>query len=190
MENAICLDLPVTDHTVIETLTAGTRVLINGTIYVGRDAAHKKMIQALSAGDPLPIDVRNQAIYYMGPAPTPLGKVCGSAGPTSSYRMDAYSPQLLENGLKVMIGKGRRSPEVIEAMKRFKAVYLVTTGGAAALISKTVVSQEIVAYGELGPEALRRLVVKDFPAIVAIDSQGGNLYVSGQEQYRRELSAR
>ncbi len=190
MENIICLNLPVTNSSVVETLTAGTRVLINGTIYVGRDAAHKKMTEALDAGNPLPIDLRNQAIYYMGPTPTPLGKVCGSAGPTSSYRMDAYSPRLMECGLKVMIGKGRRSQEVIEAMKHFKAVYLVTTGGAAALISKTIVSQEIVAYEELGPEALRRLVVKNFPAIVAIDSTGGNLYVTGQEQYRRELNAR
>lgn len=190
MEKIIRLNLPVTDHSVIETLTAGTRVLVNGTIYVGRDAAHKRMIQALAAGESLPVDVSNQAIYYMGPAPTPLGKICGSAGPTSSYRMDAYSPQLLELGLKVMIGKGRRSDDVIKAMKQYKAVYLVTTGGAAALISKTIVSQEIVAYPDLGPEALRRLLVKDFPAIVAIDSKGANLYVTGQEQYKRELNIR
>lgn len=185
MKDIVYLNLPITDEAVLKQLKAGTRVRLNGTIYVGRDAAHKRMSESLDAKEELPVDFTNQAIYYMGPAPTPEGKACGSAGPTSSYRMDSYTPQLLQRGLKVMIGKGRRSDTVIDAMKEHQAVYLVTTGGAAALISKSIISQEVVAYEDLGPEALRKLEVKDFPAIVAIDADGTNLYVTGQDEYRQ-----
>jgi fumarate hydratase subunit beta len=170
------LTTPLTDDDVAG-LLAGDRVLLSGVVYTARDAAHRRMIEALDSGGPLPIPIQGQAIYYVGPSPTPPGRVTGSAGPTTSCRMDPYTPRLLELGLKATIGKGSRSAEVVEAMRRHRAVYLAAIGGAAALIASRITKCEIVAYPELGPEAVRRLVVEDFPAIVANDIHGGDVYV-------------
>ncbi|KLU59467.1 fumarate hydratase class I, aerobic [Peptococcaceae bacterium CEB3] len=178
------IETPLT-HEMVTGLKAGDNVLINGVIYTARDAAHKKMVEALSRGEALPFDVRDQIIYFVGPTPAKPGQVIGSAGPTTSGRMDAYSPTLLALGLTGMIGKGLRSAEVIEAMKKQGAVYFGAIGGAGALIAKCIVAAEVIAYPELGPEAVRRLVVKDFPAMVIIDSKGNNLYETGKAQYRR-----
>ncbi len=169
---------------VIENLRAGDQVLISGIIYVGRDAAHKRLIEALDRGDKLPFDLQGQTIYYMGPSPTKPGHVIGSAGPTTSGRMDAYTPRLLAAGLKAMIGKGSRSEAVKEALKEYKAVYFAAAGGAAALIAKSITKSETVAYEELGPEAILRLEVKDFPAVVINDIYGGDLYQEGKAKYR------
>jgi fumarate hydratase subunit beta len=177
------LTSPISDD-VIDKLRAGDEVHISGVIYVGRDAAHKRLVEALDRGDPLPFDVSGQTIYYMGPSPTKPGHVIGSAGPTTSGRMDAYAPRLLSIGLKAMIGKGSRSDAVKEAIREHKGVYLAAVGGAAALIAKAVVEAETVAYEELGPEAILRLEVKDFPAIVINDSHGGDLYEEGKAKYR------
>ncbi len=157
-------------------LKAGDRVLISGTIYTARDAAHKRLLENLADKAELPIDIENIAIYYAGPAPAKPGQVIGSCGPTTSGRMDAYAPTLIELGQTVMIGKGERSAEVIDAMKKFGAVYLGAIGGAGALIAKSITSAEVVAYEDLGTEAIRKLTVVDFPAIVVIDSDGNNLY--------------
>lgn len=173
------------DDEVINTLKAGDMVLITGTIYTARDAAHKKMIELLQMGKPLPFDVKNQVIYYAGPCPASEGLVIGSAGPTTSGRMDKYAPALIELGLKGMIGKGQRDDSVVKAMIKHGAVCFGAVGGAAALISKSVKAQEIIAFEELGTEAVRRLEVVDFPAIVVIDRYGNNLYVSGREQFAR-----
>jgi fumarate hydratase subunit beta len=175
---------PLTDD-VIGQLYAGDAVLISGAIYVGRDAAHKRLVAALEAGEPLPFDVRGQVIYYMGPSPAKPGRPIGSAGPTTSYRMDPYTPALLEAGLKGMIGKGNRNRAVRDALQQYKAVYLAAVGGAAALIAGTVRSSEVVAYPDLGPEALRRLEVEDFPAIVIDDVYGNDAYEMGKAAYRR-----
>ena len=175
---------PLTDD-VIEQLHAGDGVTITGTIYVGRDAAHKRMIEALDQGEPLPFDPQGQIIYYMGPSPAKPGKPIGSAGPTTSYRMDPYAPRLMEVGLKGMIGKGNRSLPVREAMQKHKAVYLAAIGGAAALIAKSVKEAEVIAYDDLGAEALRRLRVEDFPAIVVNDIYGGDAYEQGRAKYRK-----
>jgi fumarate hydratase subunit beta len=177
------IETPLTKETAA-LLRAGDRVLLSGIVYTGRDAAHKRLAALLEEGRELPVDFRNQIIYYVGPAPAPLGKVIGSAGPTSSYRMDRYAPLLLAEGLTGMIGKGLRGPAVIEAMKAHQAVYFAATGGAAVVISKSIISQEIVAYEDLGPEAIYRLKVKDFPVIVAIDSLGNNLYETGRQAYQ------
>jgi fumarate hydratase subunit beta len=174
--------LPLTEKTV-ESLKAGDNVLLSGVLYVARDAAHRKMIEALDRGEPLPFDIKGQTLYYMGPSPAPPGHVIGSAGPTTSARMDAYTPHLLAAGLKGMIGKGIRSKEVKDAIVKYKAVYLAAIGGAGALISKSVVKSEIVAYPDLGPEAILKLEVKDFPATVINDIYGGDLYVEGREKY-------
>ncbi len=165
-------------------LKAGDQVLINGVVYAARDAAHKKMVAMLDAGEELPFDIKGQIIYYVGPCPARPGQVIGSAGPTTSSRMDAYAPRLLELGLKGMIGKGYRSGAVVDAMIRNGAVYFGAIGGAGALISKSIVKEEIVAFPELGPEALRRLEVRDFPAVVIIDSQGNSLYETGVKEYK------
>ncbi len=165
-------------------LTAGDYVSISGVLYVARDAAHKQMIELLDAGKPLPFGIYGQVIYYSGPCPAKPGQIIGSCGPTTSGRMDSYTPRLLEMGLMGMIGKGARSTEVISAMKEFGAVYFGATGGAGALISRSVISQEIIAFPELGPEALRRITVKDFPAIVVIDSNGTNLYETERQKFR------
>jgi len=176
--------LPLTEK-VIESLKAGDSLLISGVLYVARDAAHKRMVEALDKGEPLPFDIKGQTIYYMGPSPAPPGKVIGSAGPTTSSRMDVYTPRLLAAGLKGMIGKGVRSKEVKDALKKYKAVYLAAVGGAGALLSKTIIKSEIIAYPELGPEAILRLEVKDFPATVINDIYGGDLYAEGKEKYSR-----
>lgn len=174
---------PLTDDTITK-LHAGDKVQISGVIYVGRDAAHKRFVAALNKGEPLPFDPRGQIIYYMGPSPAPPGRPIGSAGPTTSGRMDAYTPRMLEAGLKGMIGKGNRSPAVRDAIIRSKAVYFAATGGAAALLSQTIKQASIVAYPELGAEAVLRLEVEDFPAIVVNDIYGGDAYEDGKKQYR------
>ena len=179
------LQLPLTDADV-KKLRAGDVVYLTGEMYTGRDAAHKRLIALLEEGKELPIDVRGQAIYYVGPAPASPGHAVGSAGPTSSYRMDAYTPQLLKLGLNCMIGKGRRSEEVRQAMRDYGAVYLGAVGGAAALIARSIQKMEVVAYPDLGTEAIHRFTVKNFPAIVLMDAHGGNLYESGPAQYRKE----
>jgi len=184
MSDAIRIETPLTQEK-LKGLKVGDNVLIDGVIYTGRDAAHKKMIEALERGEDLPFDMRDQIIYFVGPTPAKEGQVIGSAGPTTSGRMDAYSPKLIAKGLTGMIGKGLRSPEVIDAMKTHGAVYFGAIGGAGALIAKRIVSAEVIAYPELGPEAVRRLVVKDFPVMVIIDHEGNNLYDLGKAQYRK-----
>jgi len=159
-------------------------VLLTGVIYVARDAAHKRMVEALDQDKPLPFDIKGQTIYYMGPSPAKPGQPIGSAGPTTSGRMDAYSPRLMAEGLKGMVGKGMRSQAVKDAMKKHKAVYLAAIGGAGALISKSIKKSEVIAYEELGAEAVRRLEVEDFPATVINDVYGGDLYQEGKAKYR------
>lgn len=183
MNDVIKIVTPLTQDKA-KALKAGDFVLITGTIYTSRDAAHKRMVEALDRGEQLPVDFQDQIIYYVGPTPAKPGKAIGSAGPTTSGRMDAYTPRMLEQGLRGMIGKGYRTPEVVEAMKKHDAVYFAATGGAAALIAKTIKKYEVVAYEDLGPEALARLTVEDFPAIVVIDSEGRNFYTEGQAKYR------
>ena len=164
-------------------LHCGDNVLISGVIYTGRDAAHKRLVELLQQGKELPLDVKDAIIYYVGPAPAQPGKVIGSAGPTTSYRMDAYAPALLDIGLKGMIGKGKRSPEVIGSMKKNGAVYFGAIGGAGALLAKCIKKAEVIAYEDLGAEAIRRLEVEDLPAVVIIDSEGNNLYEQGRADY-------
>lgn len=172
---SITLTTPIT-RDVAKSLKAGDRVLISGTIYTARDAAHKRLIESLEKGEALPVDIENISICYAGPSPAKPGQVIGSCGPTTSGRMDAYAPTLISLGQTVMIGKGERSDSVVEAMKKNGAVYLAAIGGAGALISKCITDAEVIAYDDLGAEAIRRLTVKDFPAIVVIDSNGNNLY--------------
>ncbi len=167
-------------------LCAGDSISLSGIIYTARDAAHKRMVEALKKGEPLPFDIRGQTIYYMGPTPARPGAVIGSCGPTTSGRMDAYTPALLAARLAAIIGKGERSLEVREAIKKAKAVYFVTYGGAGALLAKTVRASEIVAYSELGAEAILRLEVEDFPVIVANDTRGGDLFSEQIARYRRK----
>jgi len=176
---------PLTEQAIAQ-LHAGAKVSITGTIYVGRDAAHKRLVAALDAGEPLPFDPQGQIIYYMGPAPAKPGDPIGSAGPTTSYRMDPYAPRMMEAGLKGMIGKGNRSAPVREAMQEYKAVYFGAIGGAGALIAKSITDAEVIAYEDLGAEALRRLQVEDFPAIVVNDIYGGDAYQDGLKEYSRE----
>ena len=184
MADIIRIETPLSKDKVAQ-LRAGDNVLLSGVLYTGRDLAHKKMVEALNKGEALPFDVRDQVIYFVGPAPAKPGQVIGSAGPTTSGRMDAYSPLLIAQGLRGMIGKGALSAEVIAAMKKYGAVYFGAIGGAGALIAKSIISAEVIAYPELGPEAVRRLEVRNFPAIVIIDSQGNNLYDSGKMLYRK-----
>jgi fumarate hydratase subunit beta len=184
MSEAIRLKTPLTDADV-EKLKIGDTVLLNGVIYTGRDAAHKRLIELVQAGKPLPIDIKGQVIYYVGPAPAKPGQPIGSAGPTTSGRMDAYSPKLMELGLKGMIGKGMRKKEVIEAMKKYKAVYFAATGGAGALLAKAIKKAQVVAYEDLGPEAVNRLEVVDFPVTVVNDIRGNDLYQEGMKKYAR-----
>lgn len=167
------------------TLRVGDRVLFSGVIYTARDAAHKRLLEALKADEELPIPLEGQVIYYAGPSPARPGAVIGSAGPTTAARVDSYTPALLESGLKGMIGKGYRSLEVRDAMRDHGAVYFVTVGGAAALISQHIKRVEMVAYEDLGTEAIRRLQVEDFPVVVANDIQGGDLFETGRDTYRR-----
>ena len=185
MSEPLRLRTPLNDADV-ERLKVGDRVLINGIIYTGRDAAHKRLFDLLKGGKSLPFDIKGQIIYYVGPTPPKPGQVFGSAGPTTSYRMDAYAPSLMERGLKGMIGKGMRSNAVKEAMKKYKAIYFAATGGAGALLAKRVKKAEIVAYEDLGPEAIRRLEVEDLPVIVVNDVRGNDLYIEGEKKYRKE----
>lgn len=175
---------PLTDDMINE-LRAGDGVLINGVIYTARDAAHKRFISLLKEGKELPLDLKGQIIYYVGPTPAKPGQASGSAGPTTSYRMDSNTPQLLDRGLKGMIGKGLRSQAVIDSMKKNRAVYFAAIGGAAALIAKSIKAVEVIAYEDLGAEAVHKMVVEDFPAIVVIDSEGNNLYEKGPAKYRK-----
>ena len=168
----------------IRTLRAGDYVKITGTIYTARDAAHKRMKETLDRGEALPFSLENNVIYYMGPSPAREGRPIGSAGPTTASRMDKYAPELLDLGLKGMIGKGKRTVQVKEAIVRNGAVYFAAVGGAGALLSKKILSSEVIAYEDLGAEAIRKLEVKDFPVIVVIDSEGNNLYEPAIEQYR------
>jgi fumarate hydratase subunit beta len=184
VERTISLRTPLS-RDVARRLKAGDHVEISGVVYAARDAAHKRFIEMLDAGKELPFDIKDQVIYYVGPCPARPGQVIGSAGPTTSGRMDAYAPRLIELGLTGMIGKGLRSGEVVEAMKKHGAVYFGAVGGAGALLSKCIISEVIAAFPELGPEALRRLEVKDFPAVVVIDSEGRDLYSEGCRKYRK-----
>lgn len=164
-------------------LRAGDTVLISGEIYTARDAAHARLVELIDKGEPLPFPIQDAVLYYVGPTPAKPGQIIGSAGPTTSARMDVYTPRLIAQGLRGMLGKGRRSPAVIEAMKTHGAVYFGAIGGAAALISKCIVNAEIVCYEDLGAEAIRRLTVRDFPATVVIDTQGNNLFELGVQAY-------
>ncbi len=177
------ITLPLTDET-LKNLKAGDNLLLTGVMYVGRDAAHKRLVEALDQGKPLPFDIQGQTIYFMGPSPAKPGQPIGSAGPTTSGRMDAYSPRLMAEGLKGMIGKGMRSQAVKDAMKKYKAVYLAAIGGAGALIAKSIKKSEVIAYEELGAEAIRRLEVEEFPVTVVNDIYGGDLYQEGKAKYR------
>lgn len=179
----VCLSTPISDEALL-TLKAGDKVLISGTIYTARDAAHKRLVDLLERGDHLPIELQGQIIYYSGPTPAKPGMVIGSAGPTTSYRMDPYTPKLIEKGLKGMIGKGPRGDEVISAIKKYKAAYFAATGGVAALLSRTVKTCQVVAYEDLGTEAIHKLEVEDFPVIVINDIEGNDLYRDGKEKYQ------
>ena len=168
-------------------LKSGENVLISGTIYTARDAAHKRLCELAAKGEPLPFDVKDSIIYFVGPTPAKPGQAIGSAGPTTSYRMDAYSPTMIRLGQTGMIGKGKRSKEVVDAMKECGAVYFGAIGGCGALLSKCIKKAEIVCYEDLGAEAVRRLEVEDFPAVVIIDSEGNNLYETGRKEYLESL---
>lgn len=184
MNNIIRIQTPMTKERARQ-LKAGDTVYINGTIYAARDAAHKRLVALINEGKEMPVDFKDQIIYYVGPCPQKPGHVIGSAGPTTSGRMDAYAPKLIERGLTGMIGKGLRNDDVVSAMIKYGAVYFGATGGAGALLASCIVSQEIIAFPDLGPEALRRLEVKNFPATVVIDSQGNDLYRLGKEKFRQ-----
>ncbi len=178
------IQAPISDADAKE-LRAGDYVYITGTIYTARDAAHKRMAEALANNEPLPIDMEHNIIYYMGPSPAREGRPIGSAGPTTASRMDKYAPDLLDLGLKGMIGKGKRSEAVKDAIVRNGAVYFAAVGGAGALLSKRIISSEVIAYDDLGTEAIRKLQVEDFPVIVVIDSEGNNLYETAAKEYCR-----
>lgn len=176
------ITLPITKDMARE-LKSGDDVLLSGVIYTARDAAHKRLVELLEEGKELPIDIKDATIYYVGPAPAQPGQVIGSAGPTTSYRMDAYAPALIAEGQTAMIGKGKRNKEVVDAMKKYGAVYFGAIGGAGALLSKCIKKAEVVAYEDLGAEAIRRLEVENLPVTVIIDSEGNNLYENGRAQY-------
>ncbi len=178
------IETPLTDD-VLRSLKAGDKVLIDGVIYTGRDSAHKLLVETMERGEELPVDFTGQIIYYVGPCPAKPGDPIGSAGPTTSGRMDAYTPAMLEVGLKGMIGKGNRSAEVVEEIKEHGAVYLLAMGGAGALLARSVKKAEVVAYEELGPEAIFRLEVESFPVVVGIDTEGNDIYVEGRKAYAR-----
>ena len=183
--NSMHITSPI-EAEIIAKLTVGTKVLISGVIYTARDAAHQRLIQTLDKGQKLPFDLAGQSLYYMGPSPARPGQIIGSAGPTTSSRMDIYTPRLIAAGLRAMIGKGNRSPEVKEAIKKYKAVYLATIGGAGALLSKSIKQVEVIAYEDLGTEAILRLNVESFPAIVANDVYGEDLFEQGKAKYQRQ----
>lgn len=174
---------PLTEE-IITSLKAGDMVLLSGDVYTARDVAHRRMYDALIKGEKLPVDLSQTVLFYAAPTPAPPKKIIGSIGPTTSYRMDSFTPKLIEAGLKVMIGKGSRSPEVVEAIKKHKAVYFGAIGGIAALIAQCVKKVEIIAYEDLGPEAIRKLTVRDFTLVVVNDFEGNDLYSSAQKEYR------
>lgn len=178
------VQLPLTEETARE-LKAGDQVLLSGTVLTGRDAAHKRLVALAESGQPLPVDLQGQVIYYVGPAPAKPGQAVGSAGPTSSYRMDIYTPPLLERGLKGMIGKGRLGPRTLALMPRYGAVYFGAIGGSAVLISKSIKNAQVVAYDDLGPEAIHRFDIVDLPAVVCVDTEGRNLYEEGPKLYKQ-----
>lgn len=183
VDGEIRAEPPFTDEDVAQ-LRAGDHVRFYGTIYTARDAAHRRMFQALDEGKPLPVDLKGQVIYYVGPSPARPGRVIGSAGPTTSMRLDPFTPRMLEQGLKVIIGKGGRGSVVKQALQDHRAVYLLAIGGAGALLSKTIKSMEVIAYEDLGTESIKKLEVEGFPAIVCCDMYGGDLLLAGKEQYR------
>jgi len=183
MADPVKISPPLTDDVIMK-LKAGNRVLITGVIYTGRDMAHKYIVEGHQKGEKLPFDLKGQILYYTGPTPSPPGRPIGSAGPTTSYRMDKFTPYLLELGLKGMIGKGPRGQDVKDAIKKHKAIYFAAIGGAGALISKAIRKAELIAYPDLGTEAVMRLEVEDFPAVVVNDVHGGDLYMMGVEQYK------
>jgi fumarate hydratase subunit beta len=178
------IDLPLTEE-IVASLHAGDQVLLNGTLYVARDAAHKRLVEALEKGEALPFDITGQTVYYMGPSPAPPGRVIGAAGPTTSTRIDPYAPRLIAAGLRGMIGKGPRSAEVREAITGYHAVYFASAGGAGALLSRCIVASEVVAYDDLGPEAVRKIEVRDFPVTLIDDIYGADLYQEGKAGYNR-----
>ena len=184
MEDRVILEAPFTDE-MIKSLKAGDMVYISGTVYTGRDAAHKRLCEMIERGESMPFDFEGQAIYYAGPCPAKPGKPIGSVGPTTGGRMDAYSPLLIKKGLRVMIGKGSRSEEVIDLLKEHTGVYFAAIGGAAALMARCVVSSQVIAFDELGTEAIRKLQVDQLPVIVAIDSEGNDSYKLGRNQYSK-----
>jgi len=185
MTDPIKLPVPLTDPHQLTRLTVGTPVLLSGTLITGRDAAHQRLHALIQAGAPLPVDLTNQILYYVGPGPAAPGHIVGAAGPTTSSRMDAYTPALLERGLKGMIGKGYRSDEVKQSLTTHHAVYFGAIGGLGALLSRTIVGQRLLAFPDLGPEAMYEFTVKDFPAIVLIDSEGRDFYQENQSRYRQ-----
>ncbi|MEW5693470.1 MAG: Fe-S-containing hydro-lyase [Candidatus Hydrogenedentota bacterium] len=184
MVKSVEITTPLDDVSVSK-LKTGDSVLITGELYTARDAAHKRLVEAIEKNEKLPFDIKGSVIYYVGPSPTPPGKVIGSAGPTTSYRMDSYAPELMKLGMKGMIGKGMRKDNVREAIKKFKCIYFAAVGGAAALIAKTIKECKIIAYEDLGPEAINRLYVEKFPCVVVNDIYGGDLYILGIDKYRR-----
>jgi fumarate hydratase subunit beta len=186
MEKVRKINTPLTDD-VVATLQAGDMVLLSGEVYTVRDVAHRRLYEALQKGEALPIYLHGAVIFYAAPTPTPKGKVIGSIGPTTSYRMDVFTPKLIEHGLKGMVGKGNRAPEVVEAIKKYKAVYFGAIGGIAALTAKCVKKAELIAYEDLGPEAIRRLTVKELPVIVINDTAGHDLYAEEKNKWRIAL---
>ena len=180
------IQLPITRETA-RTIKAGEACLLSGVIYTARDAAHKRLVELVDKGEPLPFDIKDATIYYVGPTPAKPCKVIGSAGPTTSYRMDAYSPTLIREGETGMIGKGKRSDEVVAAMKEYGAVYFAAIGGAGALLSSCIKKAEIVCYEDLGAEAVRRLEVEDLPVVAVIDAEGNNLYANGRNAYLESI---
>jgi fumarate hydratase subunit beta len=178
------VNTPLTDEAVKD-LKSGDRVLLNGIIYTGRDAAHKRLVEMIDRGEELPMDIKDQTIYYVGPCPAKPGQAIGSAGPTTSGRMDAYTPKLMDHGLKGMIGKGLRSKQVVEAIIKHTGVYFAAIGGAGALLAEAIKEAEVIAFPDLGAEAIYKLRVEDFPVTVIIDSEGNDLYKEGKEKYKK-----
>ncbi len=187
MDKVFHLETPISPEDV-EPLRSGDRVSITGIVYTARDAAHRRLFELIEAGEQLPIPIEGQIIYYVGPSPAPPGRPIGAAGPTTSYRMDPFAPKLLALGLRGMIGKGKRSEEVRDAMVKYKGVYMAAIGGAGALMARAVKAARVVAYEELGPEAIRELTVENLPAIVVNDTLGNDLYAEGREKFRRDAA--
>ena len=184
MSEVIKITTPLSDE-VVDSLKSGDQVSINGILYTARDAAHKRLIDLLDHGDELPFDIKGQIIYYVGPTPAKPGAIIGSAGPTTSYRMDPYAPRLMEVGMKGMIGKGNRTQNVIDAMVKYKSIYFAAIGGAGALVARSIKKVEIIAYEDLGPEAIRKMEVEDFQAVVVNDTYGNDVYKEGMNKYKR-----